>query len=481
MILEKQLSLAERFRSSIESSTPPVGKLEQSKVLQEILETLSPVDFAELAGLSDYKKLNQKHYREITVREVLRVARKLNCGFDSAAKQTDSVISNFKMCLACVSQVGGGCGLDRCSLAVWQPDQFYDQLKGEEVSFVNSFFLAKLFAITKKVVRTQLEEEFLVSVKPKWTANLSVPDTFIETSPIARVFKEVLRTSWLMSEVFEEYPDLSEKKAIYECYRAARDFALESLEVLDDEEFGCSLYPEVGAEVASIVMSRISDEGLYAFVDIGAGTIDASIFRYFRDGSKANRPPYAAAVSKELGATQIELLANKAQGANQRYSVAELKQVKEVYNGLADVERKDFAEQFQLVKKIASRLGPMIENFLIEVFRRARDKDPTMVNQRLMLILGGGGSQLKTYRNAAIKAFTMKSRHEPIDPYVTILRKPNDFQMGALPAAEFHRFAVAYGLAFPIEELPKPFLTKDVLPIVLPKKREKNHGAMYEK
>src|SRR5947209_16055308 len=49
-------------------------------VWRDILDALEPIDFREAAQLEDDEKLSQKHYVVITVREVLRVARKLGCG-----------------------------------------------------------------------------------------------------------------------------------------------------------------------------------------------------------------------------------------------------------------------------------------------------------------------------------------------------------------------------------------------------------------
>ena len=86
--------------------------------------------------------------------------------------------------------------------------------------------------------------------------------------------------------------------------------------------------------------------------------------------------------------------------------------------------------------------------------------------QDLKLILGGGGSKLKSYQDAAINAFTLnRNGIEPKMPTTVILLKPDDFQMSGLPETEFHRFAVAYGLSHEIAKLPEINLAKDVAPM----------------
>lgn len=387
-------------------------------------------------------------------------------GFE-ALPFADSSISNFKMCLACESKDDGDCNIKKCSLTNWKPEFFAAALKNEETKFVNALFLAKLLARTKKIILAELTEKqgFPATVKPKWTANYAVPDTFIEQSEIAAAFREVLRMAWLIAEILIEKPELDDRQTLAECYFAAQGLAKESSEILDDEEFGCSPYPEVGAEVASIVMPKTSLPGLYAFVDVGAGTIDASVFRYFRDGKEAKRPPYAANVVK-LGAAHIETRANQ---QFIKHSAHWLKEVKEEYVSLTDHERGRLLKPIiSFLKEAAHNIKDEARQSLIEVFSQAyHEKECDVAQwQDLKLVLGGGGSKLKSYQDAAIQAFTLnRNGKEQKKPATVILQKPGDFQMSGLPEAEFHRFAVAYGLSHDIAQLPETIFAKDVAPV----------------
>ena len=402
-------------------------------------------------------------------------------GFDAIESSKHSTVSNFKMCLACVSRESGGCKIENCSLTTWPIDLFCAELKNQEIQFVNATHLGKLIAKAKRIIISELSGTFRKKPVPKWTANLAVPEVFIEQSPVADEFKRILRTGWLMSEIFIKEPKLKNRRSLFECFVAAREVSIESLGVLSDEEFGCSIYPEVGAEVASIVMSRLSEEGLYAFVDIGAGTVDASLFKYFRRDGKSNRPPFAADVSKDLGASQLEVRASRETVSNKSLSTFELKRIKEIYNGLSETERLIYAEQFERLKRVVHEMKPRIQSFLQSIFRDARNgKDSNIVNSKIRLVIGGGGSHLNFYKQAAISAFTIKHATSPIAPEQTTLQKPVDFQM-SLPEDQFHRFAVAYGLSFPIEDLPEMVFPKNVKPKELPKPRQRDYGSIYEK
>ncbi len=392
--------------------------------------------------------------------------------FGEEALTSGYSISNFKMCLACESKKDGECGIEKCSLTSWRREFFPSELTGEETKFVSSLFLAKLLAQAKESIVDELTKNhgFSASVKPRWTANYAVPDTFIEQSDIAESFREVFRIAWFMAEIFIKEPHTDNRQTLVECYLAAQDLAKEFSEIFNDETLGCSPYPEIGAEVASIVMSRTSETGLYAFVDVGAGTIDTSVFRYFRDGKDAQRPPYAADVSRRLGAAQLEIRASK----KSEFSPQRLKEIKENFQSLSKLDREKYVREIESLTSASEEITEETIKTLKDVFRKAYRKEPNIEKWKgLKLILGGGGSKLKCYKDAGNQAFSLKESKNSIPPQIIILPKPDDFQMSGLPEAEFHRFAVAYGLTYDISHLPKMIFAKDVLPIVQAKSQSK--------
>ena len=67
----------------------------------------------------------------------------------------------------------------------------------------------------------------------------------------------------------------------------------------------CALIPEVTANVQSYIRSRGGRHGLYLFADVGAGTVDFSVFIFYDDhGDKALTYPHAAV--EHLGSSQLE-------------------------------------------------------------------------------------------------------------------------------------------------------------------------------
>jgi hypothetical protein len=396
-------------------------------------------------------------------------------GLNGNAAPSGKIIPNFKVCLACESAAEKTCNIRQCTLSNWRAVKFSSaEMKGQEVAFVTAFFLAKLLARTKELVLRQLENQGLRKPIPvKWMATLCVPDKYavreemLANSSVAKAFDEVFKIAWLMAYLFTEKPDLKNSGELLAYYRAA--CALRKELESGGPAFDLFIYPEIGAEMASITKSRTSEEGLYAFVDVGAGTVDASVFRFFRDGGEANRAPYAANVF-QLGAAHIETRANRSFNP-----VQWLKKGKEKYCAPSKSERGTLLQDIiVLLSEASEKIEAEAKARLKENFREAFDKECDVDRwQELKLVLGGGGTQLKAYRKASADAFTLHiGPKEHKSPTIINLPKPDDFQIGSLLPAEFHRFAVAYGLSHQIVDLPEIVASEEVTPLSEMPRRE---------
>lgn len=71
---------ASKAKKAEDPVDPLVGPVEHNQVFKEIFDRLKPVDFREEAGLDDDQKLNQKHFCVVTIRKVIEMAKKLDCG-----------------------------------------------------------------------------------------------------------------------------------------------------------------------------------------------------------------------------------------------------------------------------------------------------------------------------------------------------------------------------------------------------------------
>jgi cell division ATPase FtsA len=256
-----------------------------------------------------------------------------------------------------------------------------------------------------------------------------------------------------MSSVFEADSDLGEFDKLLDCYVSAK----QNLKL--NPPLDCFVYPEVGAEVASVTMSRSAKKGLYAFVDIGAGTVDASVFRFHRDAREGGSQfTYAAQVLKS-GAAHVESEASSNLAAE---SKSWFKRMKE---GNIVVELSEPAEDTlkQFLAKALDEVRGEVTRDLILLFKEAYEKENMAGRWKdIQLVLGGGGALLPAYVRAAREAFSLKNG--PVGANITSvsLPAPKDFYAEGLSTAVFDRFAVAYGLSFRHINLPRLVLASEV-------------------
>jgi hypothetical protein len=360
-------------------------------------------------------------------------------------------IPNFKMCLACVSVPNGVCQPSTCTLSNWWRAI---NLLPEPVQLVNAFFLAQLVSRSRTLVHQELEKRGVKNPAIQWSANLAVPEKYMDVSPTLDSFRKVLRTSWLMAAVFDRFGEISSVEEVIDCYWCAKEIAD------DDRELDCFVYPEVGAEVASVTMSRSAKEGLYAFVDVGGGTVDGSVFRFHRPRrGEAAQATYAASVIK-AGAAHIEMSASS-KLADQ--SIQWFKEMKEDGRKAAGLSVKTDSILDRPFEESLAEIKEEVRTELIQLFKAAHEKEKGVINWKdLQLVVGGGGATIASYVTAAREAFSLKGNVRKANLTEVRLDAPSDFEMGCLSRNVFHRFAVAYGLSFEEVNLPEIALAKDV-------------------
>jgi hypothetical protein len=96
--------------------------------------------------------------------------------------------------------------------------------------------------------------------------NMAVPVAHAQETKVAAAFEASLRKAWL----------LARHKDLQEWQQSQLGEALARLQLQPEQDIGCYIYPEVSANVQSYIKSRAGSDGLYLFVDVGAGTVDLS-------------------------------------------------------------------------------------------------------------------------------------------------------------------------------------------------------------
>jgi hypothetical protein len=350
--------------------------------------------------------------------------------------------SNFKMCLACVSSEKSDCNLERCSLSHWRPllarmanDSFGNR---ETIETISALHIGKVISLSRQRIIEKLRTR---GIEPqiRWLVNMAAPVEHIDEKSVLDAFERVLKTGWLMAEIFDEESGPRQLGDLLDQFSGARDLAAK-------RPMNCFIYPEVAAQVACMYLSRSARDGIYAFVDVGAGTVDASIFRLASTGREPQLNFYGTAVIK-CGAAHLEAIASRqlAERASTWF-----KSIKEQRARVGSAMFLLPEEAGVYLKNAYGWLEKRVETELRQLLRKSFAKEQDVRHWKGMhLFLGGGGANVPIYADSSMKAFRGLATDMTIDE----LPMPEDFDMNGLPKKAFHRFAVAYGLSFNVVNL----------------------------
>lgn len=197
--------------------------------------------------------------------------------------------------------------------------------------------------------------------------------------------------------------------------------------------------------------------GLYAAVDLGAGTTSASFFnvtqdhqggRWLNDGlaffGASCKPPGADAIDMELAR-----LSNEPDPARFR-------------------GRENTAIEELGAKCIEGILDAIAETYSI-AFRRAYAKDRRLqMWEQFRVFLIGGGSEIATLRRAA---WTPRRSNLRIVPELMDIAPPDDLVLGTVSEAELKFLLVAYGLSYADADVPGVLMPSDIEPMVVTRRQ----------
>lgn len=321
----------------------------------------------------------------------------------------------------------------------------YDLTDARVVRALAAWYLATLIQRSQKWIRDN-ERGRLKGRPIRWSANVCVPVEHCD-SPVIDVFNDVLAAAWFMARSGDASSDLQDVLASFDSARltAAREPA------------DCHAIPEIAAAVHPFVFSRSAQADKYIYFDIGGGTIDGVAFRLnFDHGS-----PRVAFYSGRIGTFGVEALAHTVKLPDGASLIEALKDCSD------QPAVQEFAHQIQLLVAQVVVAAKKKDGMTWQVRASGRPNNgPLLPHQmkELPVFIGGGGARIAWY-GAQINDTYETFRHDraEIPPYgLREIPKPTELDMSGLPATEFNRFAIAYGLSIPLGEGPEIVLPSKV-------------------
>ena len=268
----------------------------------------------------------------------------------------------------------------------------------------------------------------------KWAINIGLPTDKHGNENLKQLYRNLIQEAWYSSTD----PHLGNKDA-------GRPYNADNTERELDSDF-IEAFPEFSAQIQGYISSPQRKSGIHTLIDVGAGTIDATVFIVHSDADGQNIHPILAGSVKKLGTTYLakhrcEKLGNP---NNWKLNPQDLFPSDEEFlrNLETTKEKMENVDKFfkkEIINQINSQLEYAYNEMTIPI---SWDSVP--------LSLCGGGARVKFYKKCYLKEILNvlqntshgRSLEEFYLPPIISLDAPD------LPEKDNDRFSVAYGLSF---------------------------------
>lgn len=296
----------------------------------------------------------------------------------------------------------------------------------------------------------------------EWSANVGVPVQYCD-SPAKGCFERVLRLGWLLTE----QPNL-DSLTFAELEKIAKP-----LRSRINDDIPCFAVPEVAAGTYFYATSQEAREGNYLYADIGSGTTELCSFYYRREEGlpqisaiKAYTPPIGIDAIANGVASECGLEFSEIQYKLNGNSMSLLAEINELINTFGTTPQQgELIASWYISQEAIERNKNKYSDYkrmLLELilWKQAIHIIIAKRPPRTKIFLGGGGRNSKFYRDAiestyiTFKQYTNPERYSPIElENINIQESPEHFTMNGIKSEHSHRFAIAFGLSFPNEEM----------------------------
>ena len=271
-----------------------------------------------------------------------------------------------------------------------------------------------------------------------WLVNVGLPTSSYHDERLAASYKRMIAAAWFASASEGEVSEQSIKEAWQksstqeESGASKRDLHWEAV----------SLFPEFIAQVTGYVRSPLRQSDLHLLVDVGAGTLDATIFNVHEVEGEDKFPIFAKAVER-LGTCFLVRSRIDGRGLKKEKELAPFVPVpkKTEFASLlgidvATLQRNDSPFKQRVIKAVGSLLR-YTKSCRYPLSQRWGDGVP------VFLCGGGAGCDFYTEiflsENGEFSGFPVKAMKLP---------KPDQLEANGLREDDYDRVSVAYGLSF---------------------------------
>jgi hypothetical protein len=195
------------------------------------------------------------------------------------------------------------------------------------------------------------------------------------------------------------------------------------------ERLKIRLHPEIAAAVAGFANSMQREDGLYAMVDVGGGTVDCCTFNLFSEGDGVARCPIFLASVERLGVETWQIC-----------------------KGMDDAE----ADFRYLLDTLQTKV---IWQTKLE---RYKSSDRWTSGLPLFLVGGGALSEPHVASTGGLDLWLQKNTAAEAGVRIEALPAPENLDHSECTKAQVQRLGVAIGLSLPATDIPEPMLPAEI-------------------
>ena len=271
-----------------------------------------------------------------------------------------------------------------------------------------------------------------------WLVNAGLPTSSYHDESLVSTYKRMIAAAWLVSASGGDVTAQSIKQA----WQKSRSQVKSSASELELHWEAISLFPEFVAQITGYVRSPMRQSDLHLLVDIGAGTLDATVFNVHEVDGEDRFPIFAKAVDR-LGTRYLVQSRIEGQGFEEKGEFAPFAPVpkKAVFASLlgidvATLQRNDLPFRRRVVKAVGS---------ILRYTKNRRHPLSRTWEEGVPVFLCGGGAGCDFYSeiffsdNGRLSGFPIKPMKLP---------KPDQLEAHGLRGDDYDRLSVAYGLSF---------------------------------
>jgi len=295
-----------------------------------------------------------------------------------------------------------------------------------------------------------------------WAVNIGMPTEQYDDTRLTETYAALVRSAWCLSTVRgplfiqDGIEILDSNKAPVRLDEAAR--ILIEQKQLSKDSFAC--FPEFLAQMAGYVRSPMRENDLHMLVDVGAGTVDISVFNVHRDAkNEKDKFPIFAKSVKSFGTFTLVQTRHEKVG---KLSSLELAPFDKVPTSL------QFAKRLGITLKKLQEIdndfrARIAEQILTQLSSTKKSKYPKSrrweKGNGVRTFLTGGGANVDFYKEI-LEQHVSRSGVTPIR--LVKMDMPKRMLAQGVRQDDYPRLSVAFGLSFDAFDLGEVITTNEI-------------------